>query len=108
MSEPTLTEVFGEGTIQDADSIIIPKANLTGLEVRTENTAESILAGLVRLWAKSLSQSNQESNPNQQITVINSNSPSFVFRNDNNYKQITYTVSFEKLDSTSELDPNDY
>lgn len=108
MSEPTLTEVFGDGTTQDSDSITIPKANLPGLTPLAQNTAESLVAGLNTLWATTLSPNNQTTNRDQQITVTDSGFPGTVQRNGNNYRQITYNINFQKLDTTDGLDPNDY
>ena len=113
MSEPTLTEAFGSGTIQDADSITILKKNLIGLEAKTENTSEQIIAGLTLKLATTFSEANQTSNPDQQVTVVDARFTESIERNGKTYKQITYNFQFQTEDSTaglnlSGLDPNKY
>ncbi|MBC1242280.1 hypothetical protein GNE10_35350, partial [Nostoc sp. 2RC] len=49
MAEPTLTQVFGANATQDATTITITKADLTGvgLTAASENTAESLFTAIV-------------------------------------------------------------
>ncbi len=107
MAEPTLT-IFGENATQDANTITISKADLPNFTPAASNNPESIVAALTLLWATTLSQANQDSNADQQITVIPSTIPSIVIRNNNNYRQTTYNINFQKLDPTGGLDPSDY
>ncbi|MEH2243387.1 hypothetical protein [Nostoc sp.] len=47
MSEPTLQEVFGADAVQTATTITITKANLPRLTPGANNTAESLLTGII-------------------------------------------------------------
>ncbi|ARV60628.1 hypothetical protein BZZ01_20240 [Nostocales cyanobacterium HT-58-2] len=109
MAEPTLQQVFGTNATQDANILTIKKSDLTGvgLTPAATNTAESLVVALVKLWEKTLTATNQESNPEQQIT-IEDGFPSIVFRNNSNYRQYPKTIAFQKVDNSTDLDPDDY
>ncbi|MEH2287164.1 hypothetical protein [Nostoc sp.] len=46
MQRLTLAQIFGAGTSQDMNVLIINKASLLGLSATTNNTAESLLAAI--------------------------------------------------------------
>ncbi len=113
MAEPILTEVFGEGVVQDENSITIPKANLIGLEAKVDNTAEQIIAGLTLKLATTLSADNQTSNQDQQVVVVDAGFTEAITRSNKTYKRTTYNFRFDTEDETaglnpSGLDPNKY
>ena len=111
MAESTLVQVFGTGAVQDANSITIQKAALvtTGLTVSASNTPESLVVAILLLAANYLNPTNQESiNPDIQVTIADSGFPSIVFRGSSNYRQLTYNVNLQKLDTATTIDPDDY
>lgn len=109
MAEPTLQQVFGTNAVQDATTITITKADLTGLTAGANNSAESLLAA-INLKAKAyLTQTNFDANIDQSIVIENGFS-SFTIRGTNNdsYRLDQITISLAKLDTASTLDPDDY
>jgi len=76
MPEPTLEQVFGTGAIQDGSTLTIQKSALAtvGLTVSSTNTAESLLAALLKLAANSLTASNQILNEQQHCSIQTANS----------------------------------
>lgn len=112
MAEPTLTQVFGPGATQTATTLSIAKADLTavGLTASATNTAESLFVALLLLAKNSLTTVAQETNPDQSITVAEAdfNFQTLVSRNNATYRQSTYSVNLQKLDTGSTIDPDDY
>ncbi len=110
--EPTLEQVFGVGTTQDATSITILKSNLPGLTASTSNSAESLLTGILKRASVNLTGTNRDSNINQSVVVDMSNTPSFTTRTNNNttetYIRNTISVELDKAYGTVEIDPDDY
>ncbi|MEM7717101.1 MAG: hypothetical protein AAF349_26720 [Cyanobacteria bacterium P01_A01_bin.68] len=109
MAEPTLTEIFGAGATQDIDKLTIDKNNLVaiGLTASANNTAESLFAAIVALAQGTLTATRQETHIEQSI-VIEDNLESLTTRNDQLYRQLTKSISFDKLDNQSSFDPDDY
>lgn len=109
MAEPTLTQVFGAGASQDANTLTIAKSDLAamGLTASASNRAEALLVALILKVKAYLNSTNQESDPDIQVT-IEDGFPSLVFRNNQNYRQTSYTVNLQKLDVGSTVDPDDY
>ncbi|WP_414546514.1 hypothetical protein [Nostoc sp. CCY0012] len=109
MAEPTLQQVFGANAIQDATTITIVKADLTGLTADANNTAESLLAAINLKAQTYLTQANFDANLDQSI-YIESGFSSFTTRGVNNdsYRVDPVTITFVKPDSNSTLDPDDY
>ncbi|WGV23366.1 hypothetical protein [Halotia branconii] len=109
MAEPTLTAVFGANATQTSTTITISKADLPGLTASANNTAESLLVGLVLLAKQSLSQTNFDANLNQSIYVDNG-FPTFTFRGTNNdsYRVDQLTINLAKPDTAGTIDPDDY
>lgn len=113
MAEPTLTEVFGAGAIQDATTLTITKADLAsvGLTASAGNTAESLLAAIVLKARDYLTDVSFNSNPDQSITVL----PGFnsiIQRDDgtgtfNEFRQFQFNVNLHKLDNVA-VDPDDF
>jgi hypothetical protein len=108
MAEPTLIQVFGAGATQTATTITISKADLAGLTPSATNTAESLFVAIL-LKAKSfLSDTNQETNIDQSVSVTDGFNPTFVTRNSARYKRDSLTIEMDKLDEDTGIDPDDY
>ena len=110
MAEPTLQQIFGTGATQTATTITIVKADLPGLTPAADNRAEPVFVGIL-LRAKSfLTPANQEANSEQSITITDPdfNADSLVQRNNQTYRQKTQSVNLQKLDTSTEIDPDDY
>ncbi|MHC5718674.1 MAG: hypothetical protein ACYTX0_43055 [Nostoc sp.] len=107
MAEPTLAQIFGANATQDATSLTIHKADLTGLTPSSSNTAESLLAGIVVFGQTTLTSANQTSNPDQSITITDSND-NIVTRSSIPYRRKTKIIAFDKPDNGSAFDPDDY
>lgn len=110
MAEPTLSDVFGPGASQTGTQLIISKADLAavGLTPAADNRAEQLFVGLVLRVLAYLNPSTQETNPDIQVTVEEGAFPAIVFRNNQNYRQTSYTVNLQKLDTSAAIDPDDY
>lgn len=76
MAEPTLEQVFGDGAAQDASTLTISKTALAtvGLTPDAANTAESLLAALLRVAMNQLTNTNLQLNPDQHCAIQNANS----------------------------------
>ncbi|MBW4597462.1 MAG: hypothetical protein KME46_32345 [Brasilonema angustatum HA4187-MV1] len=109
MTKPTLQQVFGASATQTATTITITKADLvsTGLLASAGNTGESLLVALLLYAANTLNETNQTTNPETQITIAQS-FDSLVTRNSATYRQRTYSVNLQKVDTSATIDPDDY
>lgn len=76
MTEPSLTAVFGVNASQDVNSLTISKADLAvmGLTAASDNTAEALLAAILKLAANTLTAEQQLLNAEQHATVQSANS----------------------------------
>lgn len=109
MAEPTLIALFGANAVQDANTLTITKADLAtvGLTPTANNSAEALFTAIVKKAGTILTVDNQDLNPDQSIT-IEDGFPSIVQRNELNYRQNQKTISFQKIDTQAEIDPDDY
>ncbi|RAM50387.1 MAG: hypothetical protein C6Y22_17480 [Hapalosiphonaceae cyanobacterium JJU2] len=109
MAEPTLQQVFGANATQDANTITISKADLTpvGLTSSATNRAEQLFVAILLKAESYLNPTNQASDSDIQVT-IDDGFVSIVNRNSQNYRQSTYTIALQKLDTSSNIDPDDY
>jgi hypothetical protein len=109
MPEPSLQEVFGVNATQTSTTITITKADLPRLNATADNTAESLLTGILLKAQAALPQSTFETNIDQSIYIA-AGFPGFVFRGANNesYRVDSLTVSLAKLDTSAVIDPDDY
>jgi hypothetical protein len=110
MAEPTLVQVFGAGATQDATTLTILKSDLAsvGLTASASNTAESLLVALILKAAAYLNDTTQTTNADVQVTIADSGFPQIVIRNSTTYRQITYNLNLQKIDTGFTLDPDDY
>lgn len=113
MAEPTLTQIFGANATQTETTLTISKTDLAtvGLTVSANNTAESLIASLIKLWSNSLTEINYDENADQSVYLARS-SPNLVTRVINDeltqYRQDSYSIVFSKLENTSDIDPDNY
>lgn len=112
MPEPTIQQIFGANAAQTATTLSIDKADLVavGLTASATNTAESLFVALLLMAKNSLTTTAQESNPDQSVTVAEAdfNFQTLVTRNNQQFRQSTYTVNLQKLDTAATIDPDDY
>ncbi len=109
MAEPQITDIFGPNAQQTATTLTIAKADLAtvGLTATATNTAESLVVAILLLAMKYLNDDNQAKNPDIQITIAQG-FDTLVNRNNAYYRQRSYTIDFQKLDTSSTIDPDDY
>jgi hypothetical protein len=109
MSEPTLQQVLGANATQDANTITIYKSDLTGLTPQAENTAESIVVGMLLKILQTLSQDNFDANIDQSI-YLSLGFPNFTFRgtNQDSYRVDVININLAKPDTAGTIDPDDY
>ena len=110
MAEPTLQQVFGANAVQDATTLTISKADLTGLTASASNRAEALFVAIL-LKAKSyLTETNYDSNTDQSITIVTPdyNAQSLVTRGTQQYRQYTENINLFKIDNTGAIDPDDF
>lgn len=109
MAEPTLAQIFGANATQDATQLTISKSDLAavGLTPSTTNSAESLFVALFLIAKAQLTAANQETNPEQSITIQDS-FESLVVRNNQSYRQKSLSINLEKVDNGATIDPDDY
>lgn len=109
MAEPTLVQVFGTSAVQDGSTLTISKADLAsvGLTASANNRAEQLFVALILKAMAYLNPTLQDTDNDVQVT-IESSFPSFVYKNNQNYRQSSYTISLQKLDTATTVDPDDY
>ena len=110
MAEPTLTQVFGANAAQDANTITIAKADLVavGLTPASSNTAESLAVAIMLKASAYLNTTTQTTDNDIQVTIDNSNFPQLVTRNNATYRQTTFNVNLQTVDSEYTLDPDNF
>jgi hypothetical protein len=112
MPEPSIQQVFGTNAQSTATTLTIAKADLAtvGLTASANNTAESLFVAMLLMAKNSLTTTAQETNPDQSVTVAEAdfNFQTLVTRNNATYRQSTYSVNLQKLDTGSTIDPDDY
>lgn len=112
MAEPSIQQVFGANAQSTSTTLSIAKADLAavGLTASANNTAESLFVALLLMAKNSLTTTAQETNPDQSVTVAEAdfNFQTLVSRNNATYRQSTYSVNLQKLDTGNAIDPDDY
>lgn len=109
MAEPTLQQIFGNAVTQNATQLIISKSDLTGVGLTSSatNRAESLLVAIILKARQYLSSTNQQNNADIQVT-IEDGFAAIINRNSKNYRQFTYNVNLQKIDTSTAIDPDDY
>ena len=111
MTEPAVTDVFGAGATQTATQLIIMKTDLAtsgGLIPSATNTAESLLASILVTAQATLTTANQTNNADQSMVINDNSNDVLAYRNSTTYRRKTKTVTFDKPDTTTTFNPNDY
>lgn len=112
MPEPTLIQVFGANATQSSSTLSIAKADLAavGLTPNATNTAESLFVALLILAKSALTPASLETNADQSVSISQAdfNFQTIVVRNNQQYRQSTYSVNLQKLDTSVNIDPDDY
>jgi hypothetical protein len=110
MAEPTLTDIFGAGATQTASTITISKADLD-VTANANNRAETLLAGIVKKAAVTLSTANFGTNLDQSINIA-AGYDQIIYRAVNNnpttYYQSQLTLNFAKLQTAAGITPDEY
>ena len=109
MAEPTLADIFGSNATQTATTITITKADLPRLSPSVNNTAESLLTGILLKAQTTLTQTNFDGNTDQSI-YLGIGFPSFTNRgaNSTQYRVDQITINLAKIDTESVIDPDNY
>ena len=109
MAELTLTDIFGAGATQDANTVTIQKSSLPRLTPSVNNTAESLFTGIILKSQTQLTQTNFDANIDQSI-YLGTGFPSFTNRGADNtqYRVDQLTINLAKIDTGSTIDPDDY
>lgn len=109
MTKKTLVESFGTGAAQTATDLTISKTplNTQGLTALATNTAQGLIAALVKLWASVFTASNRTANLDETITVTYDGQTSRT-EGGNVYRVDTYRVQLFKLTPPIDADPDDY
>src|SRR6476646_10976434 len=102
MAERTIQEVLGTSATQSSSQVTIAKSDLTGLTASENNTAESILVGVLLKAQAVLTPTNKATNPDQSITIV-TGTPTLttefdtVTGNSTVYKETPMTITLRKL-----------
>lgn len=107
MAPPTPQQIFGTGFTQTPTTFTIAKADLPGLTASASNSGGQLFAALVLKAKTQLTRANQESNPDQSIT-IEDGFESLETRLSIQYRQNSLTVNLQKPDASTGIDPDDY
>ncbi len=109
MAEPTLDQLFGLGTTQTSNTLIISKAGLAaaGLTASDTNSAESLLAAILALCQTSLSPVNAATNADQSITVSDSPASLVTVGSETRYRK-NIIISFGSVTNTAGITPDAY
>ena len=107
MAEHTLQQIFGANATQTATTLTLTKADLAGLTPSGTNTAESLFVAILLKASEILTEANLQTNGDQSISIVNS-FDSLVSRNNQSYRQKTYSVNLQKIDAGMAISPNDY
>lgn len=107
MAEPTLTQVFGENATQTATTLTITKADLD-LTASGANTAESLLAAIIKKSLDHLTEENRAASPTQQQISSIDNGDQIYSDGITDYLVRSIVIQFFRDYSVSTLNPDDY
>jgi hypothetical protein len=109
MAEPTLAQIFGVGTTQTATTLTISKSGLSamGLTPTATNSAESLLAAILKLCQTSLSPANAANNIDQSLTISNSPDSLVVVGSTSSYRK-NIIISFGAVTNATGITPDAY
>jgi hypothetical protein len=107
MSEPLLTDIFGAGATQTADTLHIPKSGLSMLTALADNTAESLLAAILLTASARLSPLAATKNPAQNIIISNAPDTLVSIGGVNSYRT-NRLIGFRHPNDAAGIMPDDY
>lgn len=109
MAKPSLIQVFGTNCTQTSTQLIIDKSDLAsvGLTASNTNTAESLLMAIVLIAGQYLTETNQDTNADQVITIAKG-LDSLVTRGTTQYKEFGYDIKAQIVDSQVTVDPDNF
>jgi len=113
MAELSLTDVFGPGATQTANSITISKADLAGLIPAAVNATDAIAVGVINLLVANYTAARRAADKDISLEVIPqlpSLVPDFAATSDTTttYLNKPVTVNIYSPFATTGLNPNDY
>ncbi len=113
MPEPTITETFGAGAAQTSSALTIQKAPMAefGLTAIADNKAEGLIAGVVAVGAKNLTEANRATdrvNRNVTITPAGFDVVEDPPGSGNYFRRDIYTVILYKTSPATPIDLDDY
>lgn len=111
MAEPTLTQVFGAGSTQDATVIAMSKADYAGLGLTAvaNNTAESLLVSIILSAAQTLTEANRLLDlVNRNIAITYTGQDLIDQGGGNVFLRDTYQISLYKSTAIVTVDPDNY
>jgi hypothetical protein len=107
MTEPTLQQVFGLNCTQTTSELVISKPDLQGLTVSDNNSAESLFVAILKTASTYLTSEKLQEDVNVQIG-IERGSDNIITKANQQYRQYQLIIELIKLDSSNNIDPNDY
>lgn len=111
MAEPTLSDIFGVASIQDAATLSLQKADFasTGLTAAAANSAESLLVALILRSALLLTEENRLLDlPNRNVAVVYSGQDLINQGGGNVFLRDTYQISLYRVTTIEAVDPDNY
>lgn len=114
--KPTLQDIFGEGTTQTIDNLIIPKANLVpeGLEALANNEGSDLFIAILKKVARKINPTLRDSDFDVLIAVDlgEDDLPSYTTRTvgseTKTYERITVSVELDELYTRKPIRPMIY
>ena len=110
MPEPTIQEVFGPGTSQDAANFIIKKSDLAnaGLTISASSRAEAILIAILINASTALSEIARSQDLVNRNVTVQYGGQDLVEQSGGNYRRDVYSVLAYKQTTLQTVDPDDY
>lgn len=108
MTVPSLTDVFGPGAIQTADTFTIAKTDLPTLTASAANNGQELLVGILLQAIKKLNTAGRTADPDIKIELTYTGQTVYPGTNGVNDRQDSYTVVLHKDVAQAAVDADDY
>ena len=111
MAEPTLSEVFGISSTQDAATLVVSKSDwlAVGLTATAANTAESLIVSIILKALPVLTETNRLNDlPNRNIAIAFTGQDLIDQGGGNVFLRDTYQVSLYRQTTITAVDPDNY
>jgi hypothetical protein len=108
MTVPSLTDVFGAGATQTADSLTISKADLPTLTASAANNGQELLVGILLQAIKKLNTAGRTADPDIKIELTYTGQTVYPGTGGTNDRQDSYTVVLHKDVAQESVDADDY